>query len=123
MERFKWMDTGKYKCLIQDFSNTKPDELKTLIEESHKQIKSHCQKNKAIVITNIQNTVFDKETTHILGEFAEKNKPYIQDSSMYGVEVYHKVAIQSIGKMKGRDFKLFKEKEEALKWLDDLMEK
>lgn len=121
MERFSWIHLGQYDCLIQDFSDGKPEELKSWIEESHHQLVSHGKRKKIIVITNIENLKFDKETTHLLSHFAEKNKPFVTKSSMYGINVYHKVAIDSISKITGRDFLLFKDKEEALKWIDTLL--
>lgn len=121
MERFSWINLGKYDCLIQDFSNGTPTELKTWIEESHRHIVTHGKKNKIIVLTNIENVKFDKETTHILSQYAEKNKPYVTQSSIYGINVYHKVALDSISKITGRNFMIFKDKAKALEWVDTLL--
>lgn len=122
MERFSWLDIGHYKCLMQDFSGADVHEIKNLLETSHRELKIHSRNHKVVVITNIEDVKFDKDVTHLLCEIAVKNKPYIQDSAIYGVDVYQKVALSSISKISSRDFKLFKDKKAALEWLDQFVD-
>lgn len=121
MERFQWVNLNKCKCLIQDFSNVKSKDLHTLLDESHAHLNKHRQE-KIVVITNIENLTFDRESTRILSDFAKKNKDLVHQSSMYGVSPYHKIAINSVAKLTGRKFNLFETKEQALKWLDEISE-
>lgn len=120
MNRFQWKDIGEYKCLMQDFSNVEREEVQDLLKRSHIEIFKHRGK-KVIVITNISGLVFDNNTTKIFSEYSERNKNAVYKSAIFGANVYHKVAIESIAKIVGREFYIFKDEEMAHKWVDDLL--
>ncbi len=119
MTRFKWISNSNHTVLRQDFSGLTSVDLAPVIEQCHEEVKKKGKKD-IIILTNIENIKFDRNTTHLFQELMTKNKPFVKESCIYGVGSLQKITIETVAKLTGRKLNLFKTEAEALNWLDKL---
>jgi hypothetical protein len=119
MERFKWSTYDGKLVLHQDFSGLSKSELINHFQESHFRIRNKGCRD-LIVITNIRNIKIDKNTSIEFENLAKYNKTFIKESAVYGVGPLQKVALESVGRLTGRRFSVFREETEAQDWIRQL---
>jgi len=117
MGRTYFIEHKGTKILLVDFSGTKPgEEFYDSIEEAKKII--HSQPEKSVIsLFDATDGHFDQEVINALKEFAKSNTPYIKTSALVGVTGLLNIALMTISRFAGRDFKTFKTREKALDWL------
>jgi len=117
MDRTKFIEHKDKQILLVDFSGIKPgEEFNEAVEESKKIIHSQPEKS-VLALFDATDGHFDQEVINKLKEFAASNTPYIKTSALVGVTGLLNIALMTISKFAGRDFKTFSTREEALEWL------
>jgi hypothetical protein len=106
---------GKRICII-DISNSKPHDAITVLNESQNQISKLISKT-ALIITDVTNTVYNKESAAAFKKLAARNSHYIKASAVVGADRMRTFVLKTIASLTGRDIKLFKTRNEALDWL------
>lgn len=119
MARFEWSTINEKLVLKQDFSTLSGEELMKALQQSHLEIKSKGNR-KIVVITNIRDLKFDRHVTKAFEELSEKNKPYVAESAIFGVGTIQKVAIESVGRITGRHYNIYREEKDVQAWLESL---
>ncbi|MCK8059995.1 MULTISPECIES: hypothetical protein [unclassified Fusibacter] len=119
MERFKWSTYDGKLVLRQDFSGLSSDELLNMFKESQQIIRERGQRE-LIVITNLKNARFNKAATKGIEELAMANRSIVKKSAIFGVGLLQKMKFDSLGKLTGRQFEVFKEETEAQDWIRTL---
>ena len=106
---------GKRICIV-DISNSKPQDALTVLNESQNQISKLISKT-ALIITDVTNTVYNKDSTSAFKKFALRNTHYIKASAVVGADIILTLLLKIIAALTGRNIKSFKTRNEALDWL------
>jgi len=61
--------------------------------------------------------VFDEEALRAMKEAAVFNKPFIRKSAWVGTDSFPEVFRENLKSFSGREFPIFKSRQEALQWL------
>ncbi|MDK2865921.1 MAG: hypothetical protein PWP51_741 [Clostridiales bacterium] len=118
MERLKWETDKGYNVLKVDFSNLDQDALIDAFDVTHHEIVNSGEEN-IVVITNIENVMFDRKVTRLFEAMSEKHKPFISLSAFYSANILQKMAIEAIGKLTEREFHIFRSEDELKVWMDE----
>jgi hypothetical protein len=70
-----------------------------------------------LLLTDVTNAVYSRESTSAIKDFASKNTPFIKASAVVGVDGLRGLVLRAINTMTGRDIKVCKNRFEALDWL------
>ena len=117
MERVNFTEYKGKKVLIEDFSNlTATEEFLKTMQKAQEIIASKPEKS-VLAVFDATGTRFNNEILTGMKNFTKANEPYIKTSAVVGIEGLLNVALTSISKFSGREFKSFKTREEALEWL------
>lgn len=119
MNRFEWLEINGKIILRQDFSHLKNVELMNFFNTSHDVIKDRGEKN-IIVVTNMDDVIFDEHAAKQFCKLLEVNKPYVSASAIYNACNVQKMALESAASVTNRDFLIFFDKRSVDKWLDSL---
>jgi hypothetical protein len=106
---------GKRLCIV-DISNSQPQDAVTVLKESQNQISKLISKT-ALIVTDVSNTVYNKDSAAAFKEFAIRNTHYIQASAVVGADSIRAFLLKIVAVLTGRDIKSFKTRNEALDWL------
>jgi hypothetical protein len=106
---------GKRICIV-DISNSQPQDAITILNESRFQISKLISKT-ALIITDVTNTVYNKDSVAAFKKLAARNTHFIKASAVVGADSLRAVLLKTIAALTGRDIKLFKTRNEALEWL------
>lgn len=119
INRFNWLDENGHKVLYIDLSDLNKIDLLTYVKMTHDEIVKSSFES-IVVIADIKNTSFDKNTATAFEEVAQKNKPYIKASAMVNAGEFQKLAIKTIGKLTKRKFEFIASKDLIEEWLNKL---
>lgn len=119
MERFQWTEVHGKIVLKQDFSNLQHLELMKFLNHSHDMIKERGESD-IIVVTNLENVVFDHQVIKHFCKVCEVNKPFVGASAIYNAGMVQRAAIESSGQITNRDFLMFFDDKAVEKWLNTL---
>ncbi|MBN1767942.1 MAG: hypothetical protein JXR50_11490 [Prolixibacteraceae bacterium] len=100
-----------------DFSNMK---RKVNIVETEKRAGDYIQKqtfNSLLVLSNVENMNFDHQVRDTFLGVVKDNAPYIKAAAVIGVNGLMRFVFDDFVSQSGRNFKVFKCKEEALDYL------
>jgi len=106
---------GKRICIV-DISNTQPQDAVTVLKESQNQISKLISKT-ALIVTDVTNTVYNKDSAKAIKKFALLKTHYIKASAVVGADSIRAILLKIIAALTGRNIKSFKTKDEALDWL------
>ncbi len=110
--------TSQYgkEIFILSFDYAVIEEAVPLIEECAKQIR-RCPENSVLTLTVISKGKFNVELVEYLKDLTKGNAPYVSKAAVVGVEGLYKIVISAISIFSKRDFKLFDNKEDAVRYL------
>jgi len=106
---------GKRICIV-DISNSQPQDALTVLNESQNQISKLISKT-ALIITDVSNTVYNKDSSAAFKKFALRNTHYIKASAVVGADSIRAFLLKMVATLTGRNIKSFKTRDEALDWL------
>lgn len=112
--------TIKYKgndILYLDFSNMRKKES---IIETERLAGEHIQNhdfNSLLVLSNMENMMFDHETRDFFLHVVKKNAPYIKAAAVIGIYGLMSIVSDDFIKQSGRNIKQFRTRAEALDYL------
>ena len=106
---------GKRICII-DISFLPPQEAISVLNENHYQIGKLISKT-ALIITDLTNTVYNRDSSAIIKKFVTRKTHYIKASAIVGADRIRSFIIKTIAFLTGKEIKLFKTRDEALDWL------
>jgi hypothetical protein len=70
-----------------------------------------------LLLADFTDAIFDKEALRAMKETAVFNKPYIKKTAWVGAESFPEEFRQNLKTFSGREFPLFKNRQQALEWL------
>lgn len=106
---------GKRICVV-DISNTQPQDAVTVLKESQNQISKLISKT-ALIVTDVSNIVYNKDSAAAFKKFALRNTHYIKASAFVGADSILAFLLKIVAALTGRNIKSFKTRDEALDWL------
>ncbi len=117
MDRIQFINHKGKKILLEDFSNIRPGiEFKDTLQKAQDMIASQPAKS-VLALFDASGASFNNETLSAVKEFTRANTPYIKAACVVGITGLLQVAMVAASKFSGRDFILFKSRDEALEWL------
>jgi len=117
MERVTFIEHKGKKILLEDFSGITPgEEFYEALEQARKTIHSQPE-NSVLALFDATDGYFDQDVMNKMKEFTTSNKPYMKAVAVVGITGLLKIALMTVSKFSGRDFKTFNTREAALEWL------
>lgn len=119
MERIQFITHQGKRILYLDFSSCKAEEVNELMEKAKPVFKAEPL-NSILVLDNTTNTHFTPETTKLLGEFMEHNKPYVKAAAVFGASGLLKIVLGGAQRASNRTLNVCETETEAKDWLAGL---
>ncbi|MFO7889423.1 MAG: STAS/SEC14 domain-containing protein [bacterium] len=117
MERIKFIDHKGKEILLEDFSGLKPgEEFDKTLEEAKKTIHSQPASS-VLALFDATDAYFNSDVMGKMKIFTKSNNPYMKAVAVVGITGLLKIALITVTRFTGRDFKSFNTREEALEWL------
>jgi hypothetical protein len=104
------------KIVLVDISNTNTEQILAALPAAQKQI-AFLPPKSALILTDVTNTVYNKEVSAAIKEFSAKNTPYVRASAVVGVDGLRSVLLQAVTMITHREIKACKTRDEAIEWL------
>ena len=110
--------TGEYgkEIFVLNFAYDAIEEAVPLIEECAEQVRKRPE-NSVLTLTIVEKGKFNSELVDYLKDLTKGNTPYVRKAAVIGIAGLYKVVISAISIFSKRDFKLFDNKEDAIKYL------
>jgi hypothetical protein len=102
--------------IIVDISNTKPEEAIIALREAQQQIALLPLKS-VLILTEVTNAIYNKESAKAMKEFAAKNTPFVKASAVVGADGFRAVLLEAVRLLTRREIKACKNRDEAMEWL------
>ena len=115
-DRIRFINHGKKKILLVDFSNCPANE----VEEIARAVPDYVTVNphgSVLVLTDFTGAAFDRDALRAMKETAVFDKPYVKKSALMGTEDLPASFYEELKNFSRRDLLIFKTREEALAWL------
>ena len=104
------------EIFVLNFAYDAIEEAVPLIEECAEQVRKRPL-NSVLTLTIAEKGKFNSELVDYLKDLTKGNTPYVKKAAVVGIEGLYKVVISAISIFSKRDFKLFENKEEAVRYL------
>lgn len=104
------------KIVYTDMSGVTPEEAMSGAPELVKTVKA-CGENSALVLTNLKDAKYNKDSLKSMLKTQKENKPYVLKSAVIGLNGLEEVIFQTYNALADREIKIFKDIEEAKDWL------
>jgi hypothetical protein len=99
-----------------NFSYEDISEAVPLIEECATQIRQRSE-NSVLTLTTVAEGKFNAELVEKLKGLTKGNSPYVRKAAVVGITGVYKIVMTAVNIFSKRDFKLFDNKEDAIKYL------
>lgn len=101
---------------IIDISNSQPEDAVKVLLDSQNQI-SRLISRTALIVTDLTNTVYNKQSRAAIKKITTYNSHYIKASAVVGANILWKFIFETVAFLTGRNIKSFKTRNEAMDWL------
>ena len=110
--------TNKYgkEIFLLNFDYDAIEEAIPLINECARQVRQRPE-NSVLTLTTVEKGKFTAALVDELKGLTKGNAPYVRKAAVVGITGLYKVVISAISIFSKRDFKLFDNKEDAIKYL------
>ena len=115
-DRIRFINHGKKKILLVDFSNCSANE----VEEIARAVPDYVTVNphgSVLVLTDFTEAAFDRDALRAMKETAVFDKPFVKKSALIGTQSLPRGFHEAMTSYSRRDLMIFKTREEALDWL------
>ena len=102
--------------IIVDISNTTPEEAIAYFPHAQKII-AQFPPQSALILTDVINASYTKESVAALKEFAAANTPYVKASATVGSEGLREILLHTVERYTKRKIYACTTRDEALDWL------
>ena len=117
MKRIQYIEYKGKRVLLEDFTGMKPgQEFTDTLNEAKQTIHSQPE-GSVIALFDATNALFDQKVIDQVKEFTASNKPFVKTSAVVGITGLLKIALMTVSRFSGRNFKTFETRDEALEWL------
>ena len=107
------------KIIIVDISSSTPEKISPFLEDAQRKIATFPLKS-ALVLTDVTGAVYDKVTSDAMKSFSANNTPYVKASAVVGADGVRSVLMTTIAILTRREIKSFKDRTQALDWLESV---
>jgi hypothetical protein len=104
------------EIIIIDLSNRKLADIIKILPEASNLIAS-CAPQSALVLTDVNNAIYNQEVANAMKDFVKGNTPYIKDSAIIGADGIRMVLLNTVSFLSIREIISLSEKQEAPDWL------
>lgn len=104
------------QIVYNDMSEARPSEIFDLCFQCEELLKTFPEKE-ALLLINIKNIRFNSQVINKMKETALKNKPFVKDTAVFGVEGFTRAICDIISNYSGRKMKRVEGLEEGMAWL------
>ena len=115
-ERIHFIEHKGKQILLVDFSSLSAAGVEATVRAVPEVVTTRAR-DSVLLLADFTEAVFDDEALRSMKEAAVFNKPFIRKSAWVGANSFPEVFRQNLKSFSGRDFPLFKSREEALEWL------
>jgi hypothetical protein len=115
-ERVQFIKHKGKELLFLDFSECKPEEVLSVIDEAKMAIRTRSE-NSVCTLTDVTNLRFDDNVSEKMKAFTVHNKPYVKAAAVVGVVGIKKILFEAIMLFSRRKFHAFDTLEQAKTWL------
>lgn len=116
MEHAKFIMHAGKEVFVLDFTNKKPAEAMTLIDECALQVRKRPE-GTVLTLTLVSGGTFSQEVLSGLKDLTKGNAPHVRKAALVGITGLYKVALQAVSMFSKRQFHMFDCKDEALDFL------
>ena len=114
--RIQFLSFKGKQILLVDFSSLSAAGVEATVRAVPEVVTTRAR-DSVLLLADFTEAVFDDEALRSMKEAAVFNKPFIRKSAWVGANSFPEVFRQNLKSFSGRDFPLFKSREEALEWL------
>jgi hypothetical protein len=105
------------KNLIEiDLSESKPEEALANIQKAMALVKAQAR-NSVLLLTNVRETVLNKDVVSAIKDFTLSNIPYVKASAVVGVDDSNQSTLTTIRFLTMHEIKKFETTRDAKSWL------
>jgi hypothetical protein len=115
-ERIRFGTHNEKQVLFVDLTGCSPRQVEDIVRLIPDYVTNKPQ-GSVLVLVEFTGATFDHDTVRAMQQAAVFNKAYIKKSAWVGAENLSHSSREEIRRFSGRDFPMFKNREEALKWL------
>lgn len=115
-ERIRFLTHNGKEVLLVDLTSCSASH----VEEIVRLVPDYITKKplgSVLIVADFTGAAFDQDTVRAMSEAAVFEKPYVNRSAWVGAENLPYSFREEIRRFSGRDFPMFKNREEALQWL------
>jgi len=102
-----------------DVSGCNPEDCIQVLNEATRLIKEK-PRNSVLILANVQDTHYTKETVLAVKNFAMSNTPYVKGSAVLGIDGAKQAILATVRFLTLHEIKSFDTREEAKDWLVSL---
>jgi len=116
LDRVRFITHQGKQILLVDLSHCLAPEVEKILRELP-DIVTARPRGSVLIFSDFTAASFDAEALRVMKETAVFDKPHIKKTAWIGTESFPLEFSQSLAKFSGREFPVFKSREEALAWL------
>jgi hypothetical protein len=117
-DRIRFFDHEGKRILLVDLSNCKARKVEEITRRVPDYVTSQRLRS-VLILTDFAGASFDKDALLAMKETAVFDKPYVNKSALIGTESLPREFYEDMKSFSRRDLPIFRNREEALKWLVD----
>jgi hypothetical protein len=115
-DRLRFFTHQGKQILLIDVSNCSGAEVERIFRTVPELVTTR-PRGSVLILTDFTDASFDHEAMRVIKETAVFDKPYVKKSAWTGAENFPSSFFENLSSFSGREFTLFKTREEALAWL------
>jgi hypothetical protein len=114
--RIQFLGFKGKQMLLVDFSSLSAAEVEETVRAVPEVVTMRARAS-VLLLADFSGAAFDEEALRAMKEAAVFNKPFIRKTAWVGADSLPEVFRENLKSFSGRDFPIFKSRQEALEWL------
>jgi hypothetical protein len=115
-DRLRFITHQGKQVLLIDVSHCSAGEVERIFRTVPELVTAR-PRGSVLILTDFTEASFDQEAMRVIKETAVFDKPYVKKSAWAGAEKFPPLFFENLSSFSGREFTVFKTREEALAWL------
>jgi len=116
MERVQTLKHNGKDVILVDLSHCKPEESVGVIKTGMEVI-GKAQPKSARVLTDVTESVYDKNVASAIKDFVKHNTPFVKCSAVVGATGIREVLLNTVIFITRREIKTFRDRQSAMDWV------
>jgi hypothetical protein len=116
MERIQWINSGKHRVLLSDYTGLRPDEWVALILAEH-EIIAREPAGSVLLLSDFTGASFTRDVAKVLDEKAHEHSDRIRASAVVGPTASMRLAMANTSRQAGRPLRAVESRDEGIRYL------